>query len=306
MPALLRHHARMSDVPTDARAFLAWAALRVDQALDEHLPAEGEGAPRLAASMRYSLLAGGKRLRPALALAACVTICDDPEPAVPYAVALECLHTYSLIHDDLPCMDDDDLRRGKPTSHVVYGEAHAVLTGDALHTEAFRAILDSPLSAKARVAQAELLAEAAGWTGMVGGQVEDLAADGQAPNPERLERIQRLKTGALLRASVLGGAEAGGASPDALRKLAIYGDALGRAFQIADDVLDVTASAKEMGKTPGKDAEAEKMTYVALEGVEAATARAHALAEEAIDALDGLPQHGLLAGFARLAVERRS
>jgi geranylgeranyl diphosphate synthase type II len=296
--------------PKDARAagaeaFLGDVARRVDACLDEWLPREGDGAPRLAEAMRYSVFAGGKRLRPALALAACRAVGGRDDVALPYAAALELGHTYSLIHDDLPAMDDDDLRRGKPTSHRVFGEALAILAGDALHTHAFGLVLGRTRDgALARDLAAEL-AEAAGFRGMVGGQVEDLAAASGAPTVERLERIHRAKTGALFVAAVRGGGRAGGAGPEALDALVRYGTAIGLAFQIADDVLDETGTAESLGKTPGKDRAVAKMTYVRLEGIEAARARARRERDRAVAAAGSLPSPDLLVSLARFVTDRQ-
>jgi len=282
----------------DVQAFLAEARTTVDRALERWLPVETQGAPRLAEAMRYSLFAGGKRIRPALALASCRALGGTDGAVLPYACALELIHTYSLIHDDLPAMDDDDLRRGRPTSHKVYGDALAILTGDALHTQAFDIVLRHTEDPALARALACALAAAAGFDGMVGGQVDDMAAEGEASTGTtrggesldlaRLQRIHARKTGALLRASTRGGALAAGAADTAVEALDAYGAALGLAFQITDDILDVTGSAETLGKTPGKDAREDKLTYVALEGVAGARARAEAEIERALEALDRL------------------
>ncbi|MDF1701410.1 MAG: polyprenyl synthetase family protein [Planctomycetota bacterium] len=275
-----------------ARTFLSEARGIVDAALDAWLPADDPRAPRLAEAMRYSVEAGGKRLRPALALAACRAVGGRDTDVLPFAGALELIHTYSLIHDDLPAMDDDDLRRGRPTSHKVYGEAQAILAGDAMHTLAFELLLTQTPDASTACQLGALLAQASGHDGMVGGQVDDLAAEGAGADGvdvERLESIHRRKTGALLTASVRGGALAAGAGPAAVDALTRYGTALGLAFQIADDVLDATSTADVLGKTPGKDAADAKLTYVALEGVDAARARCARETERALEALAGLP-----------------
>jgi geranylgeranyl diphosphate synthase type II len=290
--------------PTASAAFLAEARTRVDAALARHLPAAGSGPPRLAEAMRYSVLGGGKRIRPALALAACATVGGDEPDAMPFACALELIHTYSLIHDDLPAMDDDDLRRGQPTSHRVFGEAMAILAGDALHTLAFDLVLRETPDAEVARHLGRTLAEAAGFKGMVGGQVEDLAGGGVVPDAERLQRIHEQKTAALIEAAIRGGAIAGGAAPDTVDALSRYGRALGLAFQITDDVLDETGTAEELGKTPGKDRREGKMTYVALEGVEAARARAAAAMDRALAAIADLPSADLLVGLARFVTSR--
>jgi len=285
-------------------SFLREVAARLESRLDEWLPRDCEGAPRLAEAMRYSVFAGGKRLRPALAVAACRAVGGRDEAVLPFAAALELVHTYSLIHDDLPAMDDDDLRRGVPTSHRVFGEALAILAGDALHTHAFGLVLGrTPDGALARDLALEL-AEAAGCRGMVGGQVEDLAAANEPPTAGRLERIHRAKTGALFVAAARGGGRAGGAGAGALEALVDYGEALGLAFQITDDVLDETGTAESLGKTPGKDREVAKMTYVRLEGVEAARARARRERDRAVAAAARLPSPDLLASLARFVTDR--
>jgi geranylgeranyl diphosphate synthase type II len=254
--------------------------------------------------MRYSVFAGGKRLRPALAMAACRAVGGDVATVVPFAAALELVHAYSLIHDDLPSMDDDDLRRGKPTSHRVYGEALAILAGDALHSLAFVTVLaDTPDAHLGRDLGLEL-AEAAGPAGMVGGQVEDLAASGAEPDEAQLLRIQGRKTAALIRAACRGGARAGGATAEGIEALATYGRHLGYAFQMVDDVLDVTGTAESLGKTPGKDKDENRMTWVAYEGVEAAMARADAHVRRALDAVAAVEGRELLTALAHFVTRR--
>ena len=295
----------MTDGTTHAAAaFLREAAALVDDALDRWLPREGSSAPRLAEAMRYSVFAGGKRLRPALALAACRAVGGADEEVLPFACALELIHTYSLIHDDLPAMDDDDLRRGKPTSHKAFGEALAILAGDALHTLAFDILLDRTDDKQRAAALALELARASGFEGMVGGQVEDLAAGGARPGMEQLRRIHEGKTAALLRASVRGGGLAGGATEADAEALGRYGMALGLAFQITDDVLDETSTAEILGKTPGKDRREEKMTYVALEGIEGARRRADEEKERALAALREMRSPELLVGLAHFVTQR--
>ncbi len=292
--------------PSDLAAFLGHARRRVEEALLSHLEGAASTPPRLVDAMRYSVAAGGKRLRPALALAGAREVGGRDEDALPFAAAVEMLHTYSLIHDDLPAMDDDDLRRGRPTSHRVFGEALAILAGDALHTEAFRCLLGASLPSAVLVAQAKRLADAAGGAGMVGGQVEDLATASTTPSLEQVRRVHRAKTGALIAASVVGGALAGGASPDVVAALDRYGYAVGLAFQIIDDVLDETSTSEALGKTPGKDRAHDKATYVALVGVEGARRLAEDTIAEAIDALAPLRSAPLLTALARYAVDRRS
>ncbi len=247
---------------------------------------------RLASAMRYSLLGGGKRTRPLLALLAAEACGADPEDALPAACALEMVHTYSLIHDDLPAMDDDDLRRGRPTCHKAFDEATAVLAGDALLTLAFEVVLrDTRPEAAARCALA--LAEAAGPSGMVGGQMADLEAEGRDDaNVEALEAIHRRKTGALLRAALRMGGLVAGAPEASLRALDVYGHAVGLAFQIVDDLLDVQGDEAKLGKRVGKDSGLGKWTYPGLLGVEGSRARARQLADEAVAALAPLGGRG--------------
>jgi len=231
-------------------------------------------------AMRHSLFAGGKRLRPALVLGACEMVGYDAAPAMPAACAIEMIHTYSLIHDDLPAMDDDDLRRGRPTCHKAYGEATAILAGDALLTMAF--------DVAAEAGRADVVAEiarAAGVEGMVGGQQFDLAAEGRDVSLDELQRIHRAKTGALIRVSTRCGALLGGTNPTQLNALSRYGEHLGLAFQIADDILDVVGDAKALGKSTGGDAQHHKSTYPALLGLDRARERAEDAVTAAVAAL---------------------
>jgi geranylgeranyl diphosphate synthase type II len=267
--------------------------------------------PRLAEAMRYSLLDGGKRLRPVL----CLTFADavarasngGGEAANDSACALECIHTYSLIHDDLPAMDDDDLRRGRPTSHKAFGEAMAILAGDALQTDAFALVARGPVSEQAlRGRLVAELAIAAGSGGMVGGQVLDIADDRPA-TLDYLNRLHRLKTGALIKAACRMGAIAGRGDDSTLAAAEIYGDAVGLAFQIADDVLDVTSSAEALGKPVGADAAAGRHTFPAVVGLERARAMAAEHVQRAIEAVLSLEgDDGPLAALARYAIERKS
>jgi geranylgeranyl diphosphate synthase type II len=288
----------------DAATLLASAQARVDAYLDLVLPPAGTGPGRLHEALRYSVFAGGKRIRPALALASARAVGGGDEAAIPFAASLELVHTYSLIHDDLPAMDDDDLRRGKPTSHVVFGEALAILAGDALHSLAFESLLARVPDARLARDLAFDLARAAGVGGMVGGQVEDLEAEGAVPEEGRLERLHRGKTAALFAAACEGGGRAGGGRPEDLAALRRFGLELGLAFQIVDDILDETGTPESLGKTPGKDREERKMTYVALEGVERARARAGARLASAVAALAGVPAPEALEALARYVVER--
>lgn len=229
----------------------------------EKLPQAG-----LAEAMRYSLLAGGKRIRPLLTLEFCRISGGDIEQALPVACAVEMLHTYSLIHDDLPAMDNDDLRRGKPTNHKVYGECTAILAGDALQAEAFGAILRCSLPAERKAACAEILADAVGLDGMCGGQYLDMIGEGKTLTAEELSEINTRKTGALLAAACRMGATAAGAGETRLAAASHFGAALGMAFQIRDDMLDVLSSDEELGKPVGSDAQENKNTYMALYGAE--------------------------------------
>jgi len=257
----------------DLSALLAAERASVDAALDRLLPRADIWPVRLHEAMRYAVFGGGKRLRPILARLACRAAGGNAEQITEAAAALELIHTYSLIHDDLPALDDDSLRRGRATVHVAFDEALAILAGDALLTEAFAVLARFPAGdtfASRRIEACSIVAVAAGSRGMVGGQVEDLEATGTAVDPARLERIHRAKTGALLAASVELGAVLAGASPARREALAAFGRDLGLAFQISDDILDVTGTAATLGKSPGKDAAAGKLTYPAVWGLDAA------------------------------------
>ena len=274
------------------------ARLRVDDALGRFVPGVAPGAaadcpPRLAEAMRYSLLGGGKRLRPVLCLLAAEACGGDPEAAIPAACALEMVHTYSLIHDDLPSMDDDDLRRGRPTCHRAFDEATAVLAGDGLLTLAFEIVARHTRPAGAALACVIALAEGSGPIGMVAGQMADLEAEGRDdPTVAALEAIHRRKTGALLRASLKMGGIVAGASEPVLQALIQYGHAVGLAFQIVDDLLDVEGDEAKLGKRVNKDSGLGKWTYPGLLGVAGSRARAKALAEEAAAALAPLGDRG--------------
>jgi geranylgeranyl diphosphate synthase, type II len=258
----------------------------VDERLDGWLPAESEQPERLHASMRYSIFAGGKRVRPILDILACRAVGGSDEAAMPSACALECVHTYSLIHDDLPAMDDDDLRRGRPSNHKAFDEATAILSGDALLTLAFEIITthtDDPAVASRTVNE---LARASGWAGMVGGQEADLLAEGVVATEEALRFVHERKTGALIRAAVRCGAIAGGASDEQLDALTVYAEHIGLAFQIADDILDETATSEQLGKTAGKDKDANKLTFPAVYGLEQSRAEGQRIVDAAKAALE--------------------
>jgi geranylgeranyl diphosphate synthase type II len=284
----------------------------VEDALSRALPPESEWPATIHRAVRYSLFAGGKRLRPLLTIAAGETVGGAPEELLPLAVAVEMVHTYSLIHDDLPCMDDDDLRRGKPTSHKVFGEAIAVLAGDALLTRAFALLAEVPPRfdgerLRRRLQVMAMLGEAAGTAGLIGGQVEDLESEGKDVSPAALERLHRAKTGALLEACVRGGALLGGGGADDLARLERYAAAVGLAFQVVDDILDATEGALQLGKTAGKDHAAAKATYVRLHGMEAARGMATDLLSQAESALADMgPRAELLRELARMIVRRRA
>src|SRR5262245_57479565 len=290
----------------DLEAYLVSAKRLVDRELDRRLPGLDESPRALHRAMRYAVFPGGKRLRPALALLMCETFRGKSSDALPAAAALEMIHTYSLIHDDLPCMDDDDFRRGRPTLHRVFGEAMAVLAGDALHTAAFRAV--AACRRQAVPSPLEALVTAAGSPGMVGGQVDDLAAEGKRPSLGRVRSIHSRKTAALLAASAECGAICAGAGRKRVKEASEFGRTLGLAFQIADDVLDVVGTRGRLGKTPGKDARSKKMTYPACVGLDRSRAQAGALAARAERRARTLParRRDLLVALARFAHERTS
>jgi len=296
----------------DVPAVLAAMHQDVDAALDRALPPESAWPATIHRAVRYSLFAGGKRIRPALVIAAGEAVGGAREDLIPLACAVEMIHTYSLVHDDLPAMDDDDLRRGKPTSHKVFGEAVAILAGDALLTRAFHLMAEAgegwdETRVRRRARATAILGEACGTTGLIGGQVMDLESEGEPIEAEALERLHRAKTGALLSACVRGGAILGGASGEALERLTRYASAIGLAFQVVDDVLDATQDAAHLGKTAGKDEAARKATYVSVHGLEKARALAASLRQEALDAIAPLgPRGEVLAAIARLVVDRHS
>jgi geranylgeranyl diphosphate synthase type II len=254
----------------------------VEAALDSLLPPESAAPAVIHQAMRYSVFAGGKRLRPILCVEAARIFLDPPAPVLPVACALEFIHTYSLIHDDLPALDNDDLRRGRPTCHKKFGEAMAILAGDALLTRAFEVLARAELSSERRAALVREIATAAGTVnGMVGGQVADLEAEGKPIDPNMLEYIHRSKTAALIRASVVSGAIAGGAETENVERLRRFGENIGLAFQVVDDILDVEESSATLGKTAGKDESQKKATYPALYGLEKSRETARTLLERA-------------------------
>jgi geranylgeranyl diphosphate synthase type II len=289
-------------------SYLERRRAEVDGALEAILPQPAGHATRLLQAMRYAVLSGGKRLRPALTLAVCEAFGGRTEDALHPAAALELIHTYSLVHDDLPAMDDDDLRRGRPTTHKEFGEAAAILAGDALLTLAFEVLATRPVGVAAAGRRAEAVAVAArraGHRGMVGGQIADLEAEGKVAAVRHLEWIHRHKTGALIAAAVEIGAVHAAASEDDRAAMARYGEAVGLAFQIADDVLDRTASAEALGKTPGKDEKSGKATYPALLGVTESRQEAERLVDYALASIpSSVKDSTVLDALARYAVDR--
>ncbi len=293
---------------------LASGCALIDSTLDRLLPRETQMPASIHRAMRHSVFAGGKRLRPVLCMeAARMVQRENPAGALPEGVeelgsALEMLHTYSLIHDDLPALDNDDLRRGKPTCHVVFGEAIAILAGDALQTYAYEVLSKLRCPAEARIHIVEEIARATGTVdGMIGGQVLDLEAENSKPDASVVEYIHLSKTGALITASlVTGGIFAGGTNAE-VERLRSFGRAVGLAFQIVDDVLDVTQSSEQLGKTAGKDTASEKATYPAVYGIDESLRRADALIASGCTALDSFgPRAETLKELAHFLVERKS
>jgi geranylgeranyl diphosphate synthase, type II len=274
----------------DFKAFSSQCRERVDAALDRLLPANS--GLSLNEAMRYAVLNGGKRVRPILVFAGAHAVGDTPPAALDtLACALECIHAYSLVHDDLPAMDDDDLRRGKPTCHIAYGEANAILAGDALQTLAFQLLAElDGVSPEIRIALLGQLTRASGAEGMVLGQAIDLDAVDKQLDLAQLEYMHRHKTGALIRASVATGAILAGASEAQLQALDAYADAIGLAFQVQDDILDVTTDTATLGKQQGADMARNKPTYVSLLGLDGARAKVGELHQQALTALDGFDQ----------------
>lgn len=255
----------------------------INSALKDYLP---KGDDVVSQAMRYSIENGGKRIRPTLLLEFCNVCGGDYKKAMPFACALEMIHTYSLIHDDLPCMDNDDFRRGKPSCHIAFGEEYALLAGDALLTLAFETAMKSNLSAETTLKAAKELAKAAGVCGMVGGQVLDLQNEGKKVGAAELEKTDRLKTGELIRAACVLGCVCAGADDSKICAAEKYADGIGIAFQIVDDILDVTSDEKTLGKPIGSDAENEKSTYVSLLGIDESRKKVQRLTSQAKDALD--------------------
>ena len=299
----------MRAMPTDVKSLIHEGAELTDHALEELLPATGVVPGSIHGAMRHSTFAGGKRLRPVLAMQAAVTIAGRlPNGIERLGAALEMIHTYSLIHDDLPALDNDDLRRGKPTCHKAFGEAIAILAGDALQTRAFQVLAALEVPPASAVQIIGLVANAIGTVdGMIGGQVLDLESEHLKPTPELVEAIHRAKTGALIRVSVVTGGVYAGATPEDVTRLDLFGRKAGLAFQIVDDVLDMTEDSEHLGKTAGKDQATEKATWPAVFGIEQSRRDAASLIEEAFAALDpyGSRADGLKS-VARYLVERKN
>jgi geranylgeranyl diphosphate synthase type II len=290
------------------REYLGRQQQLVDAELDRLVPPETAPPETIHRAMRYSLFAGGKRIRPILCIAAARAVSDNTDGVIAAACSLELIHTYSLIHDDLPALDNDDYRRGKLTNHKVFGDAMAILAGDALLTLAFQVLaeLDAPDDRKTRLV-AELSTAAGTVGGMIGGQVADLEGEGKDPNPKLLETIHRAKTGALLRASLRMGAMYAGATDEQYGALSCYGEHVGLAFQIVDDILDVEESSEALGKTAGKDAAQHKITFPAVYGLEASHRMAEAECARAHDVLAPLGDRAArLHELADMIVHRKS
>jgi geranylgeranyl diphosphate synthase type II len=294
----------------DLTAYMAERTAAVDRALLAFLPPETDHPETLHRAMRYSVLAGGKRLRPVLVIAGAEAAGGGMDEVLPAACAMELIHTYSLVHDDLPAMDNDDLRRGRPTNHKVFGEAVAILAGDALLTLAFRLLAENVRDGRDPARLGAVLvdvADAAGHRGMVGGQVADLEAEGKPVAADVVEYIHQHKTGALIQVSLRVGAVLCGAPPATVAALTTAGRALGVAFQIVDDILDVTSTPEELGKTPGKDVAQQKATYPGVHGLAASHARAGRLVAEAEAALAPLGAAAApIRALGRFILERRA
>jgi len=297
-------------VTFDLAAYMAERARAVDQGLDRFLPSETAPPESLHKAMRYSVFAGGKRLRPVLVAAGAEAVGGSLDAVMPAACAVEMIHTYSLIHDDLPAMDNDDFRRGVPTNHKVFGEAIAILAGDALLTLAFRLLGDSVAAGADAQRLREVfmeVADAAGSAGMVGGQVADIECEGRPADAALVDYIHTHKTAALIRASIRSGAILAGATPEELKSLGVAGDDLGLAFQIMDDILDITATSEELGKTAGKDQAQQKATYPAVHGIETSRRRAQALIADAHAALEPFGPRALpLRALGTFIIERKA
>jgi len=291
----------------DIKAYLEESKKLVDSFLERLLPSEDEAPSTIHKAMRHSVFAGGKRVRPILVLASGQSLNGDREALLHLGAAIEMMHTYSLIHDDLPALDNDDLRRGRPTCHKVFGEAIAILAGDALMTRCYQVLAELPkIQDSAKIQIISELAYATGTVnGMIGGQVVDLESEGKPIDAKILEYIHHSKTGALLTASVRCGALAAGANPAELKMLSEFGSKIGLVFQIVDDILDVTSSSETLGKTAGKDEKVKKATYPALYGIEASKIKAKELADDAIKCIEDFgAQANTLRSLAPFIVSR--
>lgn len=296
-------------MPTDVKSLIQEGAELTDRALDVLLPSAETVPASIHGAMRHSTFAGGKRLRPVLTMQAAVAVTGTlPASIEQLGAALEMIHTYSLIHDDLPALDNDALRRGKPTCHIVFGEAIAILAGDALQTRAFEVLSNLPIPAEAAVQIMRLVSNAVGTVdGMIGGQVLDIESEGAKPTPELVEAIHRAKTGALIRVSVVAGGVYAGATAAEAAALDTFGRKAGLAFQIVDDVLDMTVDSEHLGKTAGKDLAVEKATWPAVHGIEQSRRDAATLVDEAFAALAGFGSRAEgLKSVARYLVERKN
>ncbi len=297
------------DVKLDVKSLIREGAELTDAALERLIPTAATVPASIHGAMRHSVFAGGKRLRPVLAVQAAIAVAGTlPDGIGDLGAAIEMLHTYSLIHDDLPALDNDDLRRGKPTCHVVFGEAIAILTGDALQTQAYEVLAGLKCPPTATVEIIRLVAQATGTAdGMIGGQVLDLEGEHQKATPALVDAIHRAKTGALIRVSVVAGGIFAGATAEQVARLDTFGRKAGLAFQIVDDVLDVTQDSEQLGKTAGKDLASDKATWPAVFGLEQSIQDADRLIAEAFDALEPLgPKAEGLKAVARFLVERKS
>jgi geranylgeranyl diphosphate synthase, type II len=301
----------ITKMSSSVREILVSGAELIDHALERLLPGADQAPVSIHRAMRHSVFAGGKRLRPVLCMEAARMIANDgrlPKGVEELGAAIEMLHTYSLIHDDLPALDNDDLRRGKPTCHVVFGEAMAILAGDALQTQAYEVLAGMRCPAPQTVEIVRAIAQATGTVeGMIGGQVMDLEAEEHKPTAELVEAIHRAKTGALIRVSLVGGGIYAGGTADDVERLQAFGRKAGLAFQIMDDVLDVTQESSQLGKTAGKDVASEKATWPAVYGVEQSVQDAERLISEAFEQLSGYGEKAeRLKAVAQYLVERKN
>ena len=276
---------------------------KINRYLETLISEDGLLQKKIVEAMNYSLLAGGKRIRPVLMMAVSEAFGASEDAILPFAAALEMIHTYSLIHDDLPSMDDDDLRRGRPTNHVVYGEANAILAGDALLNFAFETALSAPYDAEKKLKATFLMAKASGYLGMIGGQVVDLEGEKRKLSLSELKEMHSMKTGALIKAAAQMGCALAGAGEDELSE---YAENLGLAFQLKDDILDETATVAELGKNIGSDKKNDKSTFISLCGMEQTEEMLVEATDKAISALNGIENSGFLKEFAMYLLKRRT